>query len=64
MEDRYRVILELKTQRVIDSSLQYPSVDLYRAVLDDDVRTLEDLRTWLTSHEIGRLSDWRPKGRN
>jgi hypothetical protein len=57
-----RVILELKAQRAIDSSLLCPSVDLYRAVLDDDVRTLEELRSWLASHETGRLSDWRPKG--
>lgn len=58
-----RIILELKAQRLIDSSLRCPSVDLYRAVLDDDVRTSDDLRTWLASHETGKLSDWRPKRR-
>ena len=56
-------ILELKELRGLDSSLQCPSIDLYRAVLDDDVRTAEDLRTWLESHETGKLSDWRPKGK-
>lgn len=58
-----RVILELKELRAQDPSLRSPSVDLYRAVLDDNVRTSDQLRTWLESHEIGRLSHWRPKGR-
>jgi len=57
-----RIILELKELRVQDSSLRCPSVDLYRAVLDDNVCTPEQLRTWLESHEIGKLSDWKPKG--
>ena len=56
-----RVILELKAQRRMDSSLRCPSIDLYRAVLDDHVRTADDLRAWLASHETGGLSDWRPK---
>ena len=56
-----RVILELKAQRRVDSSLRCPSIDLYRAVLDDHVRTGDDLRAWLASHETGGLSDWRPK---
>jgi len=56
------VILELKELRAQDVSLRCPSVDLYRAVLDDNVRTPEQLRTWLESHETGRLSDWTPKG--
>ena len=59
-----RVILELKEQRGLDSSLQCLSVDLYRAVLDDNVRTSEELRTWLESHETGKLSDWKPKRRD
>lgn len=56
-----RIILELKELRAQDSSLQCPSVDLYRAVLADDVRTAEDLRTWLETHETGNLTDWRPQ---
>ncbi|HUW83806.1 MAG TPA: hypothetical protein VMZ31_13540 [Phycisphaerae bacterium] len=57
------IILELKELRVQAPSLRCPSVDLYRAVLDDNVRTLEELRTWLESHETGKLSGWKPKGR-
>ena len=58
-----RVILELKAQRALDSSLQCPSVYLCQAVIDDDVHTSEELRMWLASQETGRLSEWRPKGR-
>ena len=53
-------ILELKSLRSTDPHLRCPSVDLYRAVLDDHVRTASDLRQWLTTHETGRLSDWCP----
>ena len=56
-----KVILELKERRARDLSLRCRSLDLYRAVLDDNVRTAEQLRTWLESHETGRLSDWKPK---
>lgn len=56
-----RAILALKTARALDAGLQCPSIDLYRAVLDDGVRTVEELRAWLTTHETGKLSDWRPR---
>ena len=55
------IILTLKELRAQDSSLQCPSLDLYRAVLDDGVGTPEQLRAWLASHETGKLSGWRPK---
>jgi hypothetical protein len=55
-----RVILELKEQRLADPTLRCASVDLYRAVLDDGVRTTADLRDWLGTHETGVLTDWKP----
>lgn len=57
-----KAILELKELRARDSSLRCPSIDLYRAVLDDGVRTADDLHTWLKSHETGALTGWKPKG--
>ncbi|MCL2649364.1 MAG: hypothetical protein FWD61_20620 [Phycisphaerales bacterium] len=54
-------ILELKSLRSTDPHLRCPSVDLYRAVLDDRVRTASDLRQWLATHKTGQLSDWRPR---
>ena len=56
-------ILELKERRAHDLSLRCGSIELYRAVLDDNVRTAEQLRTWLGSHETGELSNWKPKRR-
>jgi hypothetical protein len=55
------VILELKEQRRDDLTLACPSIDLYRAVLDDGVRTAEDLRQWLSQHETGALTGWLPR---
>lgn len=55
-----RIILELKEARWLHRDLACPSVDLYRAVLEDGVRTLDDLRHWLQSHTTGQLLDWKP----
>ncbi len=53
-------ILALKERREQDESLKCPSIDLYRAVLDDGVSTVTDLRAWLAGHETGALTSWRP----
>jgi hypothetical protein len=55
-----KAILELKERRAEDSDLQCPSIDLYRAVLDDGVRTADELHMWLKSHETGELTAWKP----
>ena len=54
-------ILELKKKRCVDPALQCPSIDLYRAVLDDGVRTDGELRDWLKGNETGALTEWKPK---
>jgi hypothetical protein len=56
-----RAILALKEQREQDADLACLSIDLYRAVLEDGVRTAADFRAWLASHETGQLTDWRPR---
>ena len=53
-------ILELKELGARDPSPGCSSIDLYRAVLSDHVRTADDLRAWLKTHETGELTDWRP----
>jgi hypothetical protein len=60
-DETRQAILQLKQQRAEQANLQCPSVDLYRAVLDDDVRTADDLRAWLATHETGKLTDWQPR---
>lgn len=54
-------ILRLKEHRTHDAALECPSIDLYRAVLDDGVRTVEELRRWLDENWTGELTDWVPR---
>jgi hypothetical protein len=56
-----RAILELKEARSADATLACLSIDLYRAVLEDGIRTPDRLRLWLQTHDVGALTDWKPK---
>lgn len=56
-----KAILNLKWHRSQDSTLQCPSIDLYRAVLRDRVRTPDGFREWLETHTVGELSAWIPQ---
>lgn len=60
-EETRRAILELKEHRMNDRSLQCLSIDLYRAVLEDGVRTPDGLRQWLQTRETGQLTGWKPQ---
>lgn len=60
-QESRRIILELKDARMNHQDLQCLSIDLYRAVMEDGVQTADDLRNWLKTHEIGQLTDWKPK---
>jgi hypothetical protein len=55
-------ILALKEARAEGRLPEIWSIDLYRAVLDGGVRTLDDMQQWLKTNEVGELTDWRPKG--
>ena len=59
-----RAILELKEARARVAVPECLSIDLYRAVLDDHVRTESDLRRWLDTHETGQLTGWKPRPRS
>jgi hypothetical protein len=39
------------------------SIHIYRAVIDDGVRTADDLRTWMGSHNTTGLTPWQPAAR-
>ena len=54
------IILGLKKVISEDDSLTCLSIDLYRAVLDGDVETADDLRAWMSNNTVGQLTDWRP----
>ncbi len=62
-EESRKVILELKEKRIEDPSLNCPSIDLYRAVIDDGIRTIREMRMWLGKQKTGELTNWRPKPR-
>ena len=47
------IILGLKKTIAEDDSLTCMSIDLYRAVLDGDVKTAEDLRAWMSQQYRG-----------
>jgi hypothetical protein len=58
-----RVILELKERRLRDAGITCASVHLYRAVLEDHVRSLDELCAWLKTQETGALTQWKPQGK-
>ena len=53
-------ILRLKEMRRCDETIRCLSIDLYRAVIEDGVRSPDELRHWLGSHETGALTGWKP----
>ena len=56
-------ILDLKERALRDAAVRCPSVDLYRAVVEDDVRTRQELVDWLETHQTGALTHWQPEQR-
>jgi hypothetical protein len=55
-------ILCLKEAVLADETLNCPSIQIYRAVLDCDVRSLHDLKAWLPRPPLpGVVVDWKPK---
>ncbi len=56
------VILELKAQ-IQDGLLpHHPSIDIYRAVIDGEVRTSAQLEMWLEQNPRDFLTFWKPRG--
>jgi hypothetical protein len=56
-------ILTLKEARVAGELPNFLSIDAYRAVLEDGVRTPEQWRAWTETHKMGELTDWKPSPR-
>jgi len=59
-DETRQAILGLKEARAEGSLPELLSIDLYRAVLDGDVRTPDEMQHWLQSNRTGALTDWRP----
>ena len=58
--ERRLAILELKSATQAGTIQRYPSIDIYRAVIDGNVRTSEQLETWLAQHPRPYLTFWKP----
>ena len=54
-------ILSLKEAVCADDALECPSIQIYRAVLDYDVRTVDELKEWLPRNPLaGVVTGWKP----
>ena len=56
-------ILRLKQARAADKLRELTSIHIYRAVIDDGVRTADDLRSWMGAHSTTGLTSWQPAAR-
>jgi len=62
-DETRQTILELKEQVLLDPLLQCGSIHVYRAVLDDGIRSLEQFKTWLEHNHTDGLMTWKPRAR-
>jgi hypothetical protein len=54
-------ILRLKQVIRDDPTLEVPSIQIYRAVLDDGIRTPKELKAWILQNPLeGVAMDWKP----
>ncbi len=60
-DEMRRIILQIKEKIIQDPVLSCPSIYLYKAVFDDNVRTIEQLKEWLKHNSTEELTNWKPK---
>jgi len=60
-DETRQAILEIKEQALFDAKLLRGSIHLYRAVLDDGIRNVEQFRVWLERNPATGLIKWTPK---
>jgi hypothetical protein len=61
IDETRQTILELKEQILLDPTLQCGSIHVYRAVLDDGIRNVEQLKNWLEHNQADMLTTWKPR---
>ena len=55
------VIIRLKEEVIEDDAFDCSSIQIYRAVLDFGIKTLDELKMWLPSHQFEEeVTDWIP----
>lgn len=62
LTDETRVAI-LRIKEAVHERADVHSMDIYRAVLDDGVRTAADFLTWQAEHKSVGLTSWRPTTR-
>ncbi len=54
-------ILNLKEAVLNDASLECPSIQIYRAVFECGIQSVDDLKVWLSQNPLtGVVTDWKP----
>lgn len=53
-------ILEIKGRLLLEPQPPCGSIHIYRAVLDDNIRTFAQFTAWLKLNPTDRLTDWKP----
>ena len=60
--DSRQTILSLKEIVLKENTLDCPSIQIYRAVLDDYIRDFDELKAWLPENSLpGVVTDWKPQ---
>ena len=59
-DETRQAILALKAARENGELPGFLSIDLYRAVIRDGIRSAADFSGWLDTQPTGEISDWRP----
>jgi hypothetical protein len=59
--DTRRAILEIKQQIQQSPDAHAPSIQIYEAVMDYGVRSLEQFIAWQAEHGAEGLTDWKPR---
>ncbi|KOP69741.1 hypothetical protein AMS59_22775 [Lysinibacillus sp. FJAT-14745] len=58
-----KYILNIK-EELLKKSIALPSIYVYEAVLDYDIRCIDDFLYWMEKQDVGNQSHWRPSNNN
>ncbi|GMK41306.1 hypothetical protein PCCS19_43620 [Paenibacillus sp. CCS19] len=60
-DETRRSILEIKQQIGQTLGLKVPSIQVYEAVIDDNVRSFDQFLIWQAAHNASGLTRWKPE---
>lgn len=59
--EKRQSILKLKEEALLDEGVKIPSIQIYRAVIEDGVSEYQALKTWEKDNQLsGVVTDWLP----